>query len=417
MTKVLDIFLQYLDEIDSVIICKCDMISKEIREIIQNKNIWSKAFYSKTQPIQSNYYNNTEILVTATDAKNKMYLSNIDLDQITHLDKFHKSYKKYYKLFRKDDLFQFLIFKHRGAYNLISFISTKKEKKLQRLLAIETKKQQKIDIRNGREASFNQILLEKHLQIPHYDYHIKNIIEDYFDSKRNDLDIIINMIDIKNKRRKHIENILIENDLLYDDDKYTYEQFVNGIIFNGELENAIRRNIEYKNKRDLLLTKLEENNLNYNDNLYMCREYMYSTRNDIDNFITDLITHQKYKNNKKNRERMLSQKLKEKGLSLRNDSFVCKEYITGNRDDIDNVVTIMMQMQYFMTKTNYQNIMKNTIYRYKYQLIYEDHHRDDENIEELVQKHIPVLSEEAKFKALQDKNIENIPEYCRKYKR
>lgn len=102
------------------------------------------------------------------------------------------------------------------------------------------------------------------------------------------------------------------------------------------------------------------------------------------------------------RRELLTEKLKEQKLTLRSDSAVCDDYINGIRDDINEVVNIMVEMNYYMTKTNYKSIMNNLVNDFKKDIrnTYGYLHPTDYN--DLIKDVIPNLSAMAKKMAIKN---------------
>jgi hypothetical protein len=107
------------------------------------------------------------------------------------------------------------------------------------------------------------------------------------------------------------------------------------------------------------------------------------------------------KTDKINRRReLLIEKLKEHNLTLRNDSVVCDDYINGLRDDIDEVVMIMVEMNYYMTKTNYKTIMNDLISDLKKDIKNNYGYLHPNEYNKIIKDEIPNLSAMAKKLAI-----------------
>jgi len=358
---ILDIFLHHSTKIDVAILRKCNIISKEIRNMIDD-SIWSKASYETVS-----VSNKEDDLITATEAKNKWYLTNDDLDIIPSLDKYHHAYKKYYRLFSVNDVFEYIIYKYKGATNLRAFIQTKLDKKQKRAITMIENKQKNLEKKNERSNVVKKILQEKNMKM----YSNLYICDQYIDGSIKNTDDFVKKIEKYDNKMKMLKNrkldlikILNEKDIIYDE-YGAFENYINGYIDN--IDEAVA--IIYKNSQK--------------------------------------------KRKKEERTKNLRNKLKEKGLELQSDSHVCKEYISGNRDDIEDVVTIMLEMQYFVTKTNYKSILNGLINNYKDTIRSMYGHVDYYEYNDIIHEKIPSLSLKAKKIAV--KKHQDIPEYCRKY--
>ena len=51
------------------------------------------------------------------------------------------------------------------------------------------------------------------------------------------------------------------------------------------------------------------------------------------------------------------------GLLLRSDSRMCAEYIDGSRDDLQEIVKVMIEMNFLHKYTDYADIMKRVVQR------------------------------------------------------
>lgn len=95
----------------------------------------------------------------------------------------------------------------------------------------------------------------------------------------------------------------------------------------------------------------------------------------------------------------LAQALSKYGLELRNDSEMCRRYITGEEPNIDEVIIIMRQMNFLYTQTNYKN-MVSTAYENAKSYMYDmyGYIDDEEEYREILNSHVD--KEDIKEKAL-----------------
>lgn len=102
------------------------------------------------------------------------------------------------------------------------------------------------------------------------------------------------------------------------------------------------------------------------------------------------------------RRELLIEKLKEHNLTLRNDSVVCDDYINGLRDDIDKVIMIMVEMNYYMTKTNYKSIMNELMSDFKKDIRNNYGYLHPNEYSKIIKDEIPNLSAMAKKLAIKN---------------
>lgn len=108
------------------------------------------------------------------------------------------------------------------------------------------------------------------------------------------------------------------------------------------------------------------------------------------------------------REVHLKLALQSVGLRCRSDSAVCEQYVTGARDDLQEVVEIMREMNWFFNETDYGNIRSGMGKRRRSHYYFRDFDSDwgdssdgDEDFEEYMPPTDPVaLSQQAKVSAL-----------------
>lgn len=104
-------------------------------------------------------------------------------------------------------------------------------------------------------------------------------------------------------------------------------------------------------------------------------------------------------NGYRNRKNILIDALKAVGLSLRSDSSLCQQYIENGTGYVDDIVVTMRQMHFLYNKTNYPELMKNSIERYK-QYISDIGWIEHEEYRELIQMHIRDVQDDIKKQAV-----------------
>lgn len=96
----------------------------------------------------------------------------------------------------------------------------------------------------------------------------------------------------------------------------------------------------------------------------------------------------------------------EEEINVRSDSELCRQYIMGEREDFDHVVTTMREMAWYYASTNYASILRDY-----YDDFYYYRRRDEEEYVE-IDRH--AASEECKWRAIRDyrrrHGTEGIPE-------
>jgi len=240
-----------------------------------------------------------------------------------------------------------------------------------------------IDSTLSSEKKYIQFLKSKLQSIPEYILYIndekvtyshicKILMELYQTKSKNDYNSM--------KKLENIKNIILNNDF---------------VIINNTTE---------------LSTYINNETIEHTDNDAL-NKHVCILQNKIDDH-----------KQKQHRQNILTAKLKQKGLIIRPDSFLCKWYISGginnvnknldgaNITSIDDIVDIMDEMNWYYTKTNYDSINKNLIKKYtKKEYIYYDDSDDDDDdddynngyrVEYVHIKSIPEINKEAKALAI-----------------
>jgi hypothetical protein len=96
------------------------------------------------------------------------------------------------------------------------------------------------------------------------------------------------------------------------------------------------------------------------------------------------------------RRKMLIAKLNERNLELRSDSKICRDYIEGYRNDIDNVVNIMDEMAYYYNCTDYPAVMNRLVESFKERLRHTEGWLPEDEYQDILEDEIPRLSARAK---------------------
>lgn len=161
------------------------------------------------------------------------------------------------------------------------------------------------------------------------------------------------------KRRENKKNIQEErkqkresdrmNELRAMEQKYNismsnyYIDYCAGRISKSEIESIIADIIEKKRRRDEIS--------HYRDFTNVEREKYVNSTMTLENFRNRLIE-------RKNRKTELVKKLEEKGLQLRDDSKLCKQYIKHGEGDLQYIVDVMEEMDWFYKNTKYAKFYK-----------------------------------------------------------
>ena len=103
-----------------------------------------------------------------------------------------------------------------------------------------------------------------------------------------------------------------------------------------------------------------------------------------------------------NRKELLLEKLKENNLEFREDSGLYKQYINEERDDLEFIINTMIEMDFYMNHTMYKQILKKD----KFEAKREDKEWNDDKEEAIRQKSKQKAIKNYIFK--HKKNPENI---------
>jgi len=161
------------------------------------------------------------------------------------------------------------------------------------------------------------------------------------------------------KRRENKKNIQKErkekresdrmNELRAMEQKYNismsnyYVDYCAGRISKSEIASIIGDLIEKKRRRDEIS--------HYRDFTNEEREKYVNSTMTLENFRNGLIE-------QKNRRTELVKKLEEKGLQLRDDSKLCKQYIKRGEGNLQHIVDVMEEMDWFYKNTKYSKFYK-----------------------------------------------------------
>ena len=166
-----------------------------------------------------------------------------------------------------------------------------------------------------------------------------------------------------------------------------------------------------------LVQRLSQEGLLMQHSTEACDMYINNKMDDIEGAVGSVRAAKEKKDRERtarqDRKEMLMQRLAERGLALRDDSAVCSDYISGKRNDIDEVVTTMMQMNYFFTRTKYKRIMNRLITEFKQEIRDTYGYMPYDEYHELMEEEIPRLSERAKRMAVRGRT--DVPEYCNRF--
>ena len=161
------------------------------------------------------------------------------------------------------------------------------------------------------------------------------------------------------KRRENKKNIREErkekresdrmNELRAIEQKYNismsnyYVDYCAGRLSKNEIASIISNIIEKKRRREEIS--------NYPDFTNEEREKYVNSTITLENFRNKLI-------GQKNRKTELAKKLEEKGLQLRGDSKLCKKYIKHGEGELQHIVDVMEEMDWFYKNTKYAKFYK-----------------------------------------------------------
>jgi hypothetical protein len=157
-----------------------------------------------------------------------------------------------------------------------------------------------------------------------------------------------NKKNIREERKEKRESDRM-NELLAIEQKYNismsnyYIDFCTGRITKNQIASIIENLIEKKRRREEIL--------NYPDFTNEEREKYVNSTITLDNFRNKLIE-------QKNRKAELVKKLEDKGLQLRDDSKLCKQYIKHGEGNLQYIVDVMEEMDWFYKNTKYAKFYK-----------------------------------------------------------
>lgn len=143
-------------------------------------------------------------------------------------------------------------------------------------------------------------------------------------------------------------------------------------------------------------------------NMVNVMELSYKKYGDYDNYIKikklkeleQKIYQENIEKEINNRKLMLISMLKKHNLQLRNDSLLCYNYIQNNIGDPEEIVKIMVEMDFYFKHTDYSNVISSftsNYIDYRKHYIYDDYGYFDINLSQNEKNN---LSEQAKKEAL-----------------
>lgn len=113
---------------------------------------------------------------------------------------------------------------------------------------------------------------------------------------------------------------------------------------------------------------------------------------------------------RKNNRVTLIAALQKRGLSLRDDSVLCNQYISGNRDDLQHVVDTMFEMDWLYKNTRYGQIYREFVREIRYERRYSHEYETDEEESDPIEVSKMAKSEAVReFKKKYPKRIHEIP--------
>jgi hypothetical protein len=122
-----------------------------------------------------------------------------------------------------------------------------------------------------------------------------------------------------------------------------YVDYCSGKLSKNQIASIIANLVEKKRRREEIS--------NYSDFTNEEREKYENSTMTLENFRNGLI-------GQKNRRTALVKKLEEKGLQLRGDSKLCKQYIKRGEGDLQYIVDVMEEMDWFYKNTKYAKFYK-----------------------------------------------------------
>lgn len=298
------------------------------------------------------------------------------------------------------------------------------------------KKKQKNDDKKLKEKKKNEIenFINKNIKNSN-DSNIEKLKDEYISSKALELEDVCKTIIIrdkeityKNERRKEYFNNL--TDLVLDE--LNSEKYINKMKFKNKNFNSFLNSDWYKNFLKEISSYL---NTEYTDTfiLTIFSKKVILKTGIIDKIISDISELFFAKIDVILRTNELTKKLKNVGLNLRSDSKVCNYYIKGgvdlvnenmdnNIENIDDIVEIMKEMDFYHTKTHYPELNKKQLHKYSH-YVYNNGDSDDDNEYDYYYGHyeytkpvseINLIAKKMALKKVNENIIKNAPKNVKK---
>ncbi len=120
--------------------------------------------------------------------------------------------------------------------------------------------------------------------------------------------------------------------------------------------------------------------------------------------------------NKIQRKNNLITKLNACGLQFRHDSKICRQYLDGARDDLDTIIEIMQEMNFFFSQTKYQSILNRHIQQMKDDIRIEYGWLPQDEYQDIFEYGLQTTILQAKKEAIKSWSISKLPSYMLKYR-
>ena len=236
-------------------------------------------------------------LISLTSAKKTYYLNDIQLKSLEHV-----SFKNMF----------------RSSTYITMYLESQVKQLSEKLLGTEYKKEKKEKKEKTSKTRSDNLILHKERQTELF-----NLVQNKYNKQLNIFKIQCDL-DFQKYVKKGIPKVEKRKDILVNT---LIERLNNGIIdkLYNESNNSYDRYDRYNNRYDTYL--------NYSDS-------------DSDESI--------YEYGYENRREHLKNKLKNVNLILRNDSTLCNNYIKYNNGNLQEIVDIMVEMDWFFKNTTYE---------------------------------------------------------------
>ncbi len=309
-TECLNIINDFLQLKDDFITYKRYFINN-LNVALTNKYLYN-IFLIKNENIKELSKQEEYTEITKTIAKQNYGLNDKELEGLEYTEKRHSVYRNtVMKIYNLTDIMNCAFLKHGSHFTYKNNQTIKKEKR-------EVKK-------NEKEAKLKKEKMEMNMET----------------EKR------------ENERKEQVNNLVIVLDK--NNVKYNFHEIENLVI--TDIDKSYQKLVSLATRRTELKKRLDQSGIEYdvkNDvELRIFTDVDGAFQYTYDNYISE--------NTKSVRKNELSERLKQHGLYIRNDSLLCSNYIDYGTGNLDDVVNTMVEMDFFYKYTSYPGIYKSKL--------------------------------------------------------